>query len=458
MRAAVANKNLNNLGTEKISKLVFSFFATTFAGLILNSVYNLTDTLFVSWGVGDIAMGGVSIVFPLVLLQGGISTTIGGGAASLIARKLGEGRLQDAGKITANAMMIFYTISILVSIFGLIFMTPLLKLMGATDELLPHAKEYCAIILIGNVFSTGFSSIVRAEGKMLYAMMMWVVPISVNIVLDAIFILWFGWGVRGSAFATVLSQFTSFIMCVIFFAKKSSQQFKGVRPDFKTIKDIIKIGLPSLVQTAALSVIIALLNIMLSKTSGATGIVAFGYISKLVSYAIAPFIAITQAIAPIVGYNYGIKNMDRVKETTSFCVKISVILAVTIIAIAEIIPQYLIMIFTKDPEIIRVGTIGIRIVALAILFTPIPMIVGAKMQAIGKTMWALILYGSNVIFIIAPAILLGKYFGAIGIWWAYVLAYICSNLLVCVKLIIDKYKRKVIIYNSPSLDENGGQL
>ena len=153
------------LGEEPVPRLVLRFAATTMAALLLNAVYTLTDTLFVSWGVGENAMGGVSVVFPFVILQGAISTALGGGAASIISRKLGEGKKQEAGEVTLNAMLAFYSSAILITILGLALLNPLLEVMGVTGELLPYAKQYFTILLAGNVFSTGFSSIIRAEGK-----------------------------------------------------------------------------------------------------------------------------------------------------------------------------------------------------------------------------------------------------------------------------------------------------
>lgn len=433
----------DKLETEKIPKLLFSFFLTTFAGLMLNSIYNLTDTLFVSWGVGDIAMGGVSIVFPFVLIQGAISTMIGGGAASLVSRKLGEGDAEGAGNITRNAMILFYIISATITVIGLIFINPLLRIMGATGELFGYAKDYFVIILIGNVFSTGFSALIRAEGKMLYSMMTWVIPITINIVLDALFILVFKWGIRGSAAATVIGQFFGFLMSMFFFFRISKQKYKNSKLKWATIGRIINIGLPSLVQMVSLSITTLILNVLIGKINGASGVVVFGYISKLITYSIAPIIAITQALSPIVGYNYGLKRNDRVRDTVKFCIIISIVYALCVILLAEIIPHYLIRIFTKDAAIIATGSSGIRIIAISILLTPLPMIIGAKMQAIGKTGWAMVMCGSNLIFIILPAILLGNKFGLKGIWWAYVISWFCSALLVIIKLVFDKFNRRI---------------
>lgn len=435
------SKNLDRLGSDSIPKLVFSFFITAFMGLMLNTVYNLTDTLFASWGVGDVAMGGISIVFPFTLIQGAISTTIGGGAAVLVSRKLGEGEYSESGKITINAMAIFYITAVITSIIGLVFLSPILKVLGAGEEIFDYAKDYFFIILIGNVFSTGFSSIMRAEGKMLYSMAIWVLPITINIVLDAVFILVLGYGIKGSAIATVISQFCSFLMCVLFFTRYSSQNFKKAKLQLKKIKEILIIGLPSLVQMGSLSILIIIMNKVISANVGDDGVITFGYMSKLITFAIAPFLAITQSISPIVGYNYGEKKLDRVKKTTNFCLIISLVFAIIILIIAESIPRYLMMIFTDSADIINMGATGLKIVSISILFMPLSMIVASHMQATGKTFWALFLYGANTIFIILPSVLMGKYLGIRGIWWSYVIASAVPAVIAVAKWLLYSYKK-----------------
>lgn len=441
------SKNLDRLGNDSIPKLVFSFFITAFMGLMLNTVYNLTDTLFVSWGVGDSAMGGISIVFPFTLIQGAISTTIGGGAAVLVSRKLGEGDRSESGKITINAMSVFYITAIITSVIGLIFLSPILKALGAGEEIFDYAKDYFFIILIGNVFSTGFSSIMRAEGKMLYSMAIWVIPITINIVLDAVFILVLGYGIKGSAIATVISQFCSFLMCVLFFTKFSCQSFRQAKLQFKVVKQILMVGLPSLVQMGSLSILIIIMNKVISANVGDNGVITFGYMSKLITFAIAPFLAITQSISPIVGYNYGEKRYERVRKTTNFCIIISFAFALAFLIIGESMPKYLMMIFTNNEEIISLGVTGLRIISLSLLFAPLPMIVASHLQTIGKTAWALFLYGANTLFIILPSILMGKYLGARGIWWSYVIASAIPAVIALAKWLLYNIKKLEINKN-----------
>lgn len=426
------------LGEEPVPRLVLRFAATTMAALLLNAVYTLTDTLFVSWGVGENAMGGVSVVFPFVILQGAISTALGGGAASIISRKLGEGKKQEAGEVTLNAMLAFYSSALLITILGLSLLNPLLEGMGVTGELLPYAKQYFTILLLGNVFSTGFSSIIRAEGKMLYGLLIWVIPISINIVLDAVFILVLGWGVRGSALATVACQFTSFCMCMLFFLRFTTQSFKGAKCSLRRIREILAIGLPSLIQMGSLSILSVVLNNLLRDAGGTVAVNTYAYISKIITFAIMPFTAITQALSPIVGYNFGAGKPERVKKTVRFCSMLSLIYALALLLLMEVTPGSLIRLFTDSRELIARGGEGLRILAWALIFVPLPMLSGAACQAVGQKLWAFLLYAANLVFFIPAAFLLAPLLGVNGVWWAYVAANAAAAVLAFVKMRLDK--------------------
>ena len=198
-----------------------------------------------------------------------------------------EGKRREAGEITVTAMATFYACALLVTAMGFAFTEPLLDLLGAVGDIRPHARTYFRIILAGNVLSTGFSSIIRAEGKVGYAALIWVIPVTVNIILDAVFIFALDWGVAGSAAATLACQFTSGIMSIVFFARFSSQTLKNARPHLAKVADILSVGVLSLVQMGSLSLLFTLANYKISKIDGALGVTAFGYVGKLATYAAA---------------------------------------------------------------------------------------------------------------------------------------------------------------------------
>lgn len=405
-----------------IPRLVLGYALSTFAALVFNSIYTITDSLFVSWGVSDAAMGGVSVVFPFVLIQTAISTALGGGAASVVSRALGKNDLETAACAAWTARVVFYVTAIVTTVLGFVFMRPMLRAFGTTDDLYQYAKEYYTIILLGNVFSTGFTAIARAEGKMLFSMLMWVIPITINIVLDAVFILALGWGVKGSAVATVICQFTSFAMSVVFFERMSMFKKEKKRVNRKAVGEILSVGLPALIQSLALSVMLLLMNNVLKRIGGSQSITAFAYVNKLVVLFTVPFLALSQAIGPIVGFNYGANRADRVRKTTIFALAVSIVYAAAAAALAAGIPTAMLKIFTADAELIAIGARSMRILAISLPFAPVAMLLGTVRQSEGKRAQALIIYSLNVVFLIVCEAIAAQWHNEDAVWWAYVIA------------------------------------
>ncbi len=411
-----AIKKNDEMRTQSIPKLITKYSLATFCALFFNELYNIIDTLFVSKGVGDNAMGGVSIIFPFMIIQGAVAQTIGSGSASIISRLLGKKEYEKAGNITIHAMFAFYLTSVVITIAGFIFMNPLLRLFGATQEIMSYAKEYFTIILIGNVFSTGFSSIIRAEGKMLYSLLIWIIPTAINVALDAVFIYALDMGVKGAALATIICYFSSFVMSVIFFRFISVQKFRKVKIDFKAIIEIITTGIPMLVQLGSMSVLFMIINNVLSSTGGTQSVNTFAYVSKVITFAIVPFNAVAAAISPIISYNYGAKNYERIKRTLNYSIIMCEIYAVIALIISLTIPQLLIGIFTTDYTIISEGAYALNILAFALFTTPVTIIIGTYFQATGKKLKALITNSLIVIFSLICILVFSCIAGIKGIW------------------------------------------
>ena len=427
-----ALSKINQMQSYSIPKLIAKYSVSTFCALFFNELYNIVDTLFVSRGVGDNAMGGVSIIFPFVLIQGAVSQTIGAGAASIVSRLLGKKEYEKAGSVTINAMCAFYITSIVITVIGLIFINPLLRLFGATDDIMPYAKDYFTIMLLGNIFSTGFSSIIRAEGKMVYALLIWLIPTAINVSLDAVFIYGLHMGVKGAALATVISYFSSFVMSVIFFAMLSVQRFSLIKIKAKTITEIITLGIPMLIQMGSMSILFVIINKMLSASGGTLVINTFAYISKIITFAVVPFTAIAMAASPIISYNFGAKDSSRVNKTFRYSVIFCEIYAITALLIAELIPQIFLKIFTVDISIISAGVNALRIISPALLFAPVTIISGSYFQAIGKKASAALINSLILIFLLVNIFVFSKIMGTNGIW----LSILISCLLACVISIV----------------------
>ena len=421
------------LASGSVRRQVLSFALTALAGLVFNSVYSLTDALFVGRGVGDAAMGGVSAVYPFVILQSAIATTIGGGAASIVT-------------VTLSAMAAFYVTAVLVTAVGFTAMPRLLSAMGATGELYEHAKTYFVIILAGNVFSTGFSSIIRAEGGSLYSLLIWIIPISVNVALDAGLILGAGLGVAGSAASTVAAQFISFSMSVLWFARFSSMELKSARPSLSAVRAIVGIGVPSLVQIGSLSLISLIINNRLSIYDGETAVTAYGYMSRLITFAAAPFTALAQALSPVAGFNYGAGKSDRLRTSVRFTALLAAGCAAALMLVAGGGADALMRIFTADGGILRYGGKGLRLLALSLPFLPAGMLAGALMQSVGAKLPSLLCYAAQPLLFLPLAFLLPLAMGGEGLWWAFVIS---SALAAGVSLAVLYLRRSALLAAPP---------
>lgn len=424
--------------TKSIPQLIIKYSLSTFAALFFNELYNIVDTVFVSRGVGDNAMGGVSIIFPFMLIQGAISQTIGSGAATMVSKYLGKKDYVKAGNTTVNAMLAFYSISILITILGLIFINPLLRLFGTTDEIMPFAKEYFTIILLGNVFSTGFSSIIRAEGKMLYSLLIWLIPTAVNVSLDAVFIYRLHMGVKSAALATVICYFTSFLMWVIFINRLSVQKLKKPKISFKIIKNIITLGIPMLLQLGSISILFALINKVLSLNGGTPDINTFAYVNKILSLAIVPFNAVATAISPIISYNHGAMAIKRINKTFNSSIIICEIYALLGLVCAFTLSGSILKIFTDDTQIINSGITALKALSLAMPFLPVTLISGTYFQAMEQKTNAITSNSLLLIFALASIIIFTAVLGIQAVYFSISAACILS----CTASVIIKLKSR----------------
>ena len=223
-------------------------------------------------------------------------------------------------------------------------------------------------------------------------------------------------------------------MCVLFFLRFTTQQIRSARFRWRTVGEILAIGTPSLIQMGSLSVISALVNHFLGDVSGTLGITAFAYISKIITFAVIPFTAVSQALSPIVGYNDGAGQGERVRQTVRFCIRLCLLYALAAFVLLEAIPELLIRCFTADGQIINLSAQGLRIIAVSLFLMPLPMLLGAAFQAVGRKGWALFLYAANLLFLIPLAALLSGPYGLTGVWISYVLSNACATAVAAVKM------------------------
>ncbi len=425
--------NSNKLGTEPIGKLLLSMSSQTILALMVYAIYSITDIFFVSRGVGPLAAAGVSVSSPLLIALGAVSTTVGAGGASIVSRALGAKNTEKASRTIANAFVIFWIAAILVTIFGLLFLDRLTILMGATENILPFAKSYGKIILIGAISSTGYSAIVRADGNIRYSTAMWLIPVGTNILLDPIFIYIFHWGVSGAAVATVIAQVISAGMGIyfFFFRKESSYRMRAKYffPKRELTAEILLVGLPSFLKNMSASLIAVITNNLLKELGGDAALSVYAIVGKLYTGFATPMVGIMQGMQPIAGYNFGRKEYPRVKKAIRLSLITSVFYGILVCIVCIAIPIMLLSVMSKDSIVILSGVPAFRRMALAFPLCGITLMVSAYFQATGNASKAVALSLGGIIAVKIPVLItLSLLFGLNGIW----LSEAVSELFLCI--------------------------
>lgn len=425
------------LGEERIGKLLLKFSIPAIVGMVVNALYNIVDRIFIGNFVDSLGLAGITIAFPIMIIQMAFAMLVGVGATSLISIRLGEGKKEEAEQILGNAMVLLVIFSGLVSIVGLTFLDPILRLFGASAQVLPYSKAYLSIILLGAVFQTigfGMNNFIRAEGNPHRAMSTMLIGAILNTILDPIFIIVLDMGIRGAALATVISQAVSAAWVLsYFFGKKSSLEVKKENWNLKSsiVKNILAIGSAPFAMQVAASAITTLLNHSLRVFGGDIAISAYGAINSFATILLMPIFGINQGVQPIIGYNYGAKKYDRVKKALLLAIMAATTFTVIGFIVTRIFPAQLVALFnSKDTELIRVGANGMKI-----FFTMLP-IIGFQIvssnyfQATGKPKQAMLLSLSRQVLLLVPAILiLPRFFDLNGVWMAGPTADFFSSLL-----------------------------
>lgn len=453
------------LGDEKIGKLLLKFSIPAIIGMMVNALYNIVDRIYIGNGVGSLGIAGITVGFPIMIILMAFGMLVGIGATSLISIKLGEQKKDEAEIILANGMVLLILISITISTLGLIFLNPLLKLFGASDTILPYAKQYLTIILLGAVFQAigfGMNNFIRAEGSPKTAMMTMLIGAISNIVLDPIFIFGFKLGVRGAAIATILSQAISAAWVLsYFFGKKSHLKIHIANTKLQTpiVGKILAIGSAPFAMQIASSSVIALLNNQLSYYGGDIAISAMGIINSVSMLILMPIFGINQGVQPIIGYNYGARKFDRVIKA----LKLAILAATTIVVIGfiatRIFPERLISLFnSKDKELIKVGAQGMRIFLAMLPIIGFQIVSSNYFQAVGKPKQAMFLSLSRQVLVLIPALLiLPRFFELRGVWMAGPISDFISSILTGTFLFLElkrlKEEHQVINRFNPRISE-----
>ena len=418
----------NILGTEKIGKLIRKFSIPCIISMLVNSLYNIVDQIFIGQGVGYLGNGATNVVFPLVMIGLAFSLLLGDGASAYLSLKLGEKKKKEAETGIGNGIMLSAIISILFCLITLAFLPQFLKLFGCTENLKEYAIAYGRIIAIGLPFSmigTTLNSIIRADGSPKYSMVTMVSGAILNTILDPVFIFVFHKGVEGAAIATVISQILTFVLNVAYI-----KRFKSVKITKESLKlkanvcgKISTLGISSFITQMSFVCVMTVENNLLgkygaeSKFGAEIPITVLGIVMKISQILNSIIIGIAAGSQPIFGYNYGARKYDRVKKALKIVLGSSAIISTIAFILFQTIPDKLILIFgSGDENYMEFACLAFRTYLLLCIFNGIQIPSGIFFQAIGKSVKSAILSLSRQIVILIPAmIILSNIFGITGV-------------------------------------------
>lgn len=417
------------LGTERIGRLLVRMSAPAMVGLTVQALYNLTDTIFVGRGVGSLAIAGIAVSFPVQILVMAIAQTFGIGAASIVSRALGAGDRVRAHRTLGNLFSVILLASGIIAVLGSLYLEPLLRLFGATETILPYGADYLGIILLGTpffLFAMATNAVVRGEGNARVAMGTMIISGLLNIVLDPLFIYGFGMGVRGAALATVLAQATTVVYLVYYFASRRTSLRVGLS-DFRLDRGIVgesfAVGIGSGLRAAAGSITVILLNNTLARYGGDLAIAAYGVINRITMFLFLPMIGIGQGMMPIVGYNYGARQLDRARDAIRLSTLAATAMSVAATVILVAFPNLLLRVFTDDADLIAMAAPAARLIVIAFPTVGFQLIAAGMFQALGRPLPAMVLALLRQVILLAPLVLLlPRSLGLAGAWAAFPIA------------------------------------
>ena len=429
------SKKMELLGSTSIPKALLAMGIPTMIGMLVNAFYNLVDAYFVG-GLGESQMGAISVVYPLGQVVVGLGLLFGNGAASYISRLLGRGDKENADKVASTALYSSVSVGAVIIIISMVFLHPILKLLGATDSILPYAATYAGIYIVScifNVFNVTMNNIVTSEGAAKTTMCALLTGAVLNIALDPLFIYVFDLGVAGAAIATAISQVVSTCVYLTYiFRKKSVFHFrvKDCTYTKETMSEIFKIGIPTLVFQILTSVSISLIN-NAAGDYGDSAIAGMGVVTRLISMGSLSVFGFIKGFQPIAGYSYGAKKFDRLREAIKTSILWSTVFCVIFGVILALFPTAIVSRFTKgDAEMIRIGAASLRANGISIMLFGFYTVYSSLFLALGKGREGFILGACRQGICFIPVILLlPMVWGLNGIMYAQPIADVLSAVI-----------------------------
>lgn len=411
------------LEREKTGKLLLKYAFPAIIAMIASSLYNIADSIFIGQKLGALAISGLALTFPLMNLSAAFGSLVGVGGATMISIRLGEKDFDSARMVLGNVVILNIIIGLILTLITLPFLTEVLYLFGGSSQTVGFARDFMLIILSGNVLTClylGLNALLRASGYPKLAMFVTIFSVILNIILLALFIFVFNWGIAGAAWATIISQFVALAWLVLIFCRTnkiihfSKDIFRLKR---KIVLDIFSIGLSPFLMNLAATLVVILINFSLQKHGGDLAIGAYGIINRVGFIFVMVVLGITQGMQPIVGYNYGAKLYPRVLEVLKKGIVLGVITMTIAFVLVELFPYAISRAFTKDETLIEIASKGFRIVFILFPIIGFQMVSSNFFQSIGKAKKAIFLSLTRQVIILIPLlIILPQFWGVKGVW------------------------------------------
>ncbi len=436
------SQNKNVLDDDRIGRLLWTLSLPALTGMFVMTLYNVVDTIFIGHYVGPLGIAGLSIVFPIQMVTMGIGQMTGMGGASLVSRLIGARNTPRAEHALGNALTFTFIISAVLMVAGLSNPDSWLRLMGSSDTVLPYARDYMTIILTGVFFRTFAMShnfLIRATGNARVPMIGMIIGAGLNIVLDALFIIPLGMGVKGAALATVLSQLVTSLYFLRYYLSGNSFlriHLQNMIIKWDILKSILAIGISSFARTAFQSLTVVFVNRTLLALGGDLAISSYGLIQRIMMFALMPSIVIGQGMQPILGFNYGAGRYDRAVKVIRIAILAATSYSIIAFCALYFAPELFIRVFTTDSQLIVLTAHAARRIFFAAYLIGFIVVGSIVFQAIGKAPQAFVTaIGRPALFLLPLVFVLPNYWQLDGVWLAFPITDALTSILVLALLI-----------------------
>ena len=411
------------LGTDPIGRLLTQYAIPAIIAMTASSLYNMADSIFIGQGVGAMAISGLALTFPMMNLAAAFGSLVGVGASTLVAMKLGQKDYAGANHVLGNVLALNVILGFLFMVVFLAFLDPVLVFFGGSEQTIPYAKDYMRIILYGNIIThmyLGLNAVLRSSGFPRMAMYTTLLSVVVNCVLNPIFIFSWGWGIKGAAWATVISQTISLLFQLVHFAKPQSLLHfqQGIyRLRGEIVRGILSIGLSPFLMNLCSCLIVILINRGLKEHGGDMAIGAYGIVNRIAFLFVMIILGFNQGMQPIAGYNYGARLYPRVLQVTRLTMLCGVGVATLGFLLCEFMPEWIVRMFTTDADLIAKSVYGLRIVFAVFPLVGFQMISTNFFLSIGMSKKAIFLsLTRQMLFLLPGLLILPPLLGTLGVW------------------------------------------